>query len=77
MSKFQKVRDDFDEMDTDMKIFAVIMILVALLIGLAIAAILVALIKEIFIPALVILAIYGWGAHKRGWPVPKFLKKFM
>lgn len=77
MSKFQKVRDEFEKLDMEDKALAVFGVLMCLLLAVGILAVVVALIKELFIPALIVLAIYGWGAHKRGWPVPKALKKFM
>lgn len=77
MSKFQKVRDEFEKLNTEEKVLAVFAVLMCILIAVGILAVVVAIIKELFIPALIVLAIYGWGAHKRGWPVPKALKKFM
>lgn len=75
MSAFEDAKKKFSEMDDDEKVVAVMATVVGALIGLGIMFLIVALIKELFIPALIGAAFYAVGVKVFGWPIPKFVKK--
>lgn len=75
MSAFDDAKKKFSEMDDEEKVFAVIGTVIGVFIGIGILFLLVALIKELFIPAFIAVVVYAVGVKVFGWPIPKFVKK--
>lgn len=76
VAKFDKAREEWAKLDEDGKIAVVIFSVLGLFVTVLLLILIVALIKELFVPALIALAVYSLGAKKWGWPVPKKIKQF-
>lgn len=75
MSKFKDLKAQFDALDQDDKPIVVIGTVVGLFILIGLLFLVVALVKELFVPALIVVALYGAGVKFFGWPIPSFVKK--
>lgn len=76
MSKFDKAREEWNKLDEDDKIAVVAIGAGGVLFALLILTLIVVLIKELFVPALVLVAFYSVGVRMWNWPVPKKIKQF-
>jgi type IV secretory pathway TrbD component len=75
MSKFKDLKAQFDALDQDDKPIVVIGTVFGLFILIGLLFMVVALVKELFVPALIVVALYSAGVKFFGWPIPPFVKK--
>jgi predicted membrane channel-forming protein YqfA (hemolysin III family) len=75
MSKFKDLKAQFDALDEDDKPIVVIGTVVGLFILIGLLSLVVALVKELFVPVLIVVALYSAGVKFFGWPIPSFVKK--
>lgn len=76
MSKFDEFRKEFAKLDEEEKALVVFFLVMGLIMAVSLLVLIVVLVKELFVPALVVGAFYALGAIKWGWPVPKKIKQF-
>lgn len=76
MSKFEKAKAEWAKLDEEEKAVAAVTALFGLIVVMALLTLVVVLIKELFVPALIAVALYLAGARYFGWPVPKKIKQF-
>jgi hypothetical protein len=75
MSKFSKAKAKFDALSDEDKAAALVGGIFVTFMAVLLLILIVALIKELLVPALVAGAVYGAGVKFFNWPIPKFAKK--
>lgn len=75
MSKFKDLKAQFDALHDDDKPIVVICTVVVVFGLIGLLFLVVALVKELFVPALIVVALYSAGVKFFGWPIPSFVKK--
>jgi predicted membrane channel-forming protein YqfA (hemolysin III family) len=75
MKHLDNVKTRFEALDDEEKVFAILGTALGLVVLIGLLFLILALLKAMFVPAVIGLVLYFLGTRFFGWPIPSFVKK--